>query len=313
MRCGWANMWLAMPALSQSFTPRHLIVMRFTANLRPMRTDWALFQEARDEEIPLFRAAMLIARDEYPDLDTDYYEDLCQRWSQAIAPRVKGADSPIVALQILNKYLFEELGFSGNDEDYYDPRNSYLNEVFERRLGIPISLGVVHMEIARRLDMDLEGIAFPGHFLVRLPVQGGLMVLDPFQGGRSLDVDELRQRAQPHMGQESLGDQQLLKLLDPASHRAILTRMLRNLRSVYIEKDDLERALRCADRLLIVDPSLAMEYRERARLYQALGYSKGVVEDLKRYLALSPDADDAQGARQALVDAQHMMRDSRIN
>ena len=115
------------------------------------------------------------------------------------------------------------------------------------------------------------------------------------------------------MGQESLGDQQLLKLLDPASHRAILTRMLRNLRSVYIEKDDLERALRCADRLLIVDPSLAMEYRERARLYQALGYNKGVVEDLKRYLALSPDADDAQGARQALVDAQHMMRDSRIN
>lgn len=278
-----------------------------------MRTDWAIFQEARDEEIPLFRAALLIARDEYPDLDADYYEDLCENWRRSIAPKIERADSPIIALQALNRYLYEELGFSGNDDDYYDPRNSYINEVFERRLGIPISLGVMQMEIARRLGMDLEGIAFPGHFLVRLPVQGGLMVLDPFQGGRSLDVDELRQRAQPHVGQETLGDQQLLKLLDPASHRAILTRMLRNLRSVYIEKEDLERALRCADRLLIIDPSLGMEYRERARLYQALGYAKGVVDDLKRYLALSPDADDAQGARQVLVDAQRMMRDSPIN
>lgn len=278
-----------------------------------MMTDWTLFRNARDEDIPLFGAALLIARDEYPDLDPRDYEEQCETWRRAIAAKVEKAESPIAALQALNRYLFEELGFSGNDDDYYDPRNSYINEVFERRLGIPISLGVMQMEIARRVGMELEGVAFPGHFLVRLPVQGGLMVLDPFQGGRSLDVDELRQRAQQHVRKEELGDQQLLKLLDPASHRAILTRMLRNLRSVYVEKDDPERALRCADRLITVDPALAMEYRERARLYQALGYSKGVVEDLQRYLALAPDAEDAQGARQALVDAQRMMRSSAIN
>jgi regulator of sirC expression with transglutaminase-like and TPR domain len=291
----------------------HLIVTAGGANYDAMNTDWTLLSEAKDDEIPLFRAALLIARDEYPELDTAYYEDLCQGWTRAIAPSVERAETPIGALQALNRYLFEELGFSGNDDDFYDPRNSYINEVFERRLGIPISLGVVQIELARRLGMDLEGIAFPGHFLVRMPVQGGLMVLDPFQGGRSLDVDELRQRAQPHVGREELGDQQLLRLLDPASHRAILTRMLRNLRSVYVERDDLERAVRCADRLLTIDPSLAMEYRERARLYQALGYSKGVVEDLRRYLALAPEADDAQGARQALVDAQRDALDSPIN
>lgn len=269
-----------------------------------MKTDWTLFGNVRDEEIPLFQSALLIARDEYPDLDTQYYDDLCESWRGSIAPQVERATSPIAALQALNRFLFEELGFSGNNDDYYDPRNSYINDVFERRLGIPISLAVMQMEVARRLGLGLEGVAFPGHFLVRMPVQGGVMVLDPYQGGRSLDVDELRQRAQPHMEQEDLGDQQLLKLLDPASHRAILTRMLRNLRSVYMEKDDLERALRCADRLLTVDADLAMEYRERAKLYQALGYNKGVVADLTRYLKLAPNADDAQGVHQLLVDAQ---------
>lgn len=278
-----------------------------------MKTDWTLFGNARDEEIPLFQSALLIACDEYPDLDTQYYEDVCENWRASIAPQVERATSPIASLQALNRFLFEELGFSGNNDDYYDPRNSYINDVFERRLGIPISLAVMQMEVARRLGMGLEGVAFPGHFLVRMPVQGGVMVLDPYQGGRSLDVDELRQRAQPHVGQESLGDQQLLRLLDPASHRAILTRMLRNLRSVYLERQDLERALRCADRLLTVDPGLAMEYRERARLYQALGYNKGVIDDLTHYLKLAPDADDAQGVHQMLVDAQRGATDTRIN
>jgi regulator of sirC expression with transglutaminase-like and TPR domain len=278
-----------------------------------MGTDWTLFGNVRDEEIPLFQAALLIASDEYPDLDAQYYEDLCASWSAALAPEVERAGTPVAALQALNRFLFEELGFSGNDDDYYDPRNSYINEVVERRLGIPISLAIMQMEVARRLGLPLQGVAFPGHFLVRLLVQGGVMVLDPYQGGRSLDVEELRQRAQAHVGPQELGDQQLLRLLDPASHRAILTRMLRNLRSVYLERQDLERALRCADRLLTIDPTLAVEYRERARLYQALGYDRGVVADLTRYLALQPQAEDAQLVRQALVDAQRGAASRRIN
>lgn len=275
--------------------------------------DWDFYAHARDGDIPLFDAALLIARDEYPQLDVAFYDAQCAQWAASLAPAIERADSSIARLVALNRFLYEELGFAGNDEDYYDPRNSYLNDVFERRLGIPISLGVLQIELARRVGMDLQGIAFPGHFLVRLPVSGGVMVLDPYQRGRSLDVDELKVRAQPHVGREQLGDDQLLKLLDPASHRNILTRMLRNLRAVYTERGDLERALRCADRMLTVDPSLASEYRERARLYDAIGHPKGVVDDLGRYLAMAPDADDAAGTRQSLVDAQRLLREQPIN
>lgn len=278
-----------------------------------MVDSWTLFKDAKDEDIPLFRTALLIAHDEYPDLDPAYFEEQLEGWRRALEGPVRRAGSTIGAVQALNRYLFDELGFAGNDEDFYDPRNSYLNEVIERRLGIPISLGVVHIELARRLGMGLEGIAFPGHFLVRMPVQGGVMVLDPFQGGRSLDVDELRIRAQAHVRRDTLADEDLIRLLDPASHRAILTRMLRNLRSVYAERADLERALRCADRLLQVDPSLAAEYRERARLYQALGHDHGAAADLRRYLALAPEAEDAAAIRQQLIDAQRAAGGRPIN
>lgn len=278
-----------------------------------MADAWTQFSDAEDEDIPLFRAALMIAHDEYPDLDAAYFEDQVETWRTALEGPVRRAGSTIAAVQALNRYLFEELGFAGNDEDFYDPRNSYLNDVIERRLGIPISLGVVHIELARRLGLGLEGIAFPGHFLVRMPVQGGVMVLDPFQGGRSLDVDELRLRAQAHVRREALADEDLIRLLDPASHRAILTRMLRNLRSVYAEREDLERALRCADRLLQVDPSLAAEYRERARLYQALGHALGAAADLRRYLAMAPGADDAPAVRQQLIDVQRAAGGQAVN
>ncbi len=270
-----------------------------------MDTRWQDLARRKDEDINLLDAALLIAGDEYPDLEAAYYTGLCEQWRKQVSPQIERAGSQLDALQALNRFLYEEQGLAGNDEDFYDPRNNYINQVMERRLGIPITLGLLQIDLASRLGLGIEGIAFPGHFLIRMPVQGGLMVLDPFQRGRSLDVGELRQRAQPHMApDQDLGDQQLFKLLDPASHRSILTRMLRNLRSVYLEKDDLERALRCADRLLTIDPSQAMEYRERARLYHALEYFPGVVRDLDRYLAMAPDADDAGMARNALIEAQ---------
>lgn len=275
---------------------------------------WQDLARRKDEDIKLLDAALLIAGDEYPDLEPAYYTALCEQWRKQVSPQIERAGSQVEALQALNRFLYEEQGLAGNDEDFYDPRNNYINQVMERRLGIPITLGLLQIDLASRLGLGIEGIAFPGHFLIRMPVQGGLMVLDPFQRGRSLDVGELRQRAQPHMApDQDLGDQQLFKLLDPASHRSILTRMLRNLRSVYLEKKDLERALRCADRLLTIDPTQAMEYRERARLYHALEYFPGVVRDLDRYLAMAPDADDAGMARNALIEAQARQRRTRLH
>lgn len=279
-----------------------------------MNKHWQDLARRKDEDIKLLDAALLIAGDEYPDLEPAYYTDLCEQWRKQVSPQIERAGSQVEALQALNRFLYEEQGLAGNDEDFYDPRNNYINQVMERRLGIPITLGLLQIDLASRLGLGIEGIAFPGHFLIRMPVQGGLMVLDPFQRGRSLDVGELRQRAQPHMApDQDLGDQQLFKLLDPASHRSILTRMLRNLRSVYLEKKDLERALRCADRLLTIDPTQAMEYRERARLYHALEYFPGVVRDLDRYLTMAPDADDAGMVRNALIEAQARQRRTRLH
>jgi regulator of sirC expression with transglutaminase-like and TPR domain len=202
----------------------------------------------------------------------------------------------------INRHLFEELGYCGNHAEYYDPRNSYLNEVFERRLGNPISLAVVQMEVARRLGLPLDGVSFPGHFLVRLPVDDGVLVMDPFNRGRPLGEDELRERARPHLGGEPPDDEALYQILHPASHRAMLMRMLRNLHGTYTEADDWERAVRCADRILRLSPDNAEALRDRGLGYAKLGYQRGARADLARYLHLYPRAADSGSLRERLVD-----------
>jgi regulator of sirC expression with transglutaminase-like and TPR domain len=263
---------------------------------------WTLLQATRDEDIPLLGAALLIARDEYPDLDITACESEIAKLSRAFRSSAAAAADEIARMQALNLFLFEEQGFSGNQSDYYDPRNSYLNDVLERRLGIPISLAILQISIARDAGLALEGVSFPGHFLVRLPVADGLIVLDPYQRGRSIDADELRERAQPHMGVRRVGDQLLTEMLAPASHRQILQRMLRNLLGVYRERGDLERALRCSDRLLTLDPRDLDGLRQRGLLYLEVGHLTGAREDLLRYLAEAPEGAERDQIRAALLE-----------
>jgi regulator of sirC expression with transglutaminase-like and TPR domain len=268
------------------------------------RTDpWDALSALDDDEIPLLRATLLIARDEYPDLDIEAYESICRDYESQLKPHIDALHDDQPRLAALNRFLFDELGFSGNQQDYYDPRNSYLNDVMDRRLGIPISLGVIQMELARRMGVPLEGVSFPGHFLVRLPVDGGLLVLDPYHKGRSVDAHELKLRAKPHLGGNDIDDQQLLQILAPATHRAILMRMLRNLKGLYSERETWDKALRCADRLVRLDPSQAEEVRDRGQLYLRVGHGKGARADLARYLKLKPDADDIDSVRAALIEA----------
>ena len=259
-----------------------------------MNDAWLHLRSAKDEEIPLFASALLIAKDEYPDLADGDYETQLSKYALRLREVVDRNDAPAAQLRSLNSFLFEELGFSGNDQDYYDPRNSYLNDVIDRRLGNPISLAVVQMELARRLELPLQGVSFPGHFLVRLPLDEGIVVLDPFQKGRSLDAAELRRRARSHLETQDIDDQRLARMLEPASHRAILSRMLRNLKTVYAEREQWDKALRCCDRLLTVDPHQPSEYRDRGQLYLRLGHQLAARSDLHRYLALVPQADDAE-------------------
>jgi regulator of sirC expression with transglutaminase-like and TPR domain len=263
--------------------------------------DWTMLARLADEQVPLLRSALLIAHDEYPDLDIAACEALVESHVDSLREEVAQIASAPLKMQAINHRLFDELGYAGNHDEYYDPRNSYLNEVLNRRLGNPISLAVVQMEVARRLGVPLDGVSFPGHFLVRLPVDDGVLVMDPFNGGRPLNADELRQRARPHFG-EDVPDEALMQILSPAPHRAILMRMLRNLYAVYSEKTDWSRAVRCADRILHLIPDNAEAMRDRGLGYLELGHYAGARRDLGRYLQQNPEASDVESIRERLIE-----------
>jgi regulator of sirC expression with transglutaminase-like and TPR domain len=264
--------------------------------------EWNSLASLGDDELPLLGTALLIARDEYPDLDPTPYWAQVDTYASALRPQLERDIDLPARLTAINKYLFEEVGYAGNNAQYDDPRNSYMNDVVDRKLGIPISLAVIQIEVTRRLGMPLDGISFPGHFLVRLPVDDGILVLDPYNKGRPVSAEELRERASPHLGGHPPDDQQLLQILAPATHRMILMRMLRNLKGLYLERGDWERVARSADRLLKLSPDTAEALRERGLAYRELGYTKGAREDLARYLQLLPEADDLDAVRAALID-----------
>jgi regulator of sirC expression with transglutaminase-like and TPR domain len=264
--------------------------------------DWNSLATLGDDELPLLGTALLIARDEYPDLDAASYSAQVDTYAKALRPQLERDIDLPARLTAINKYLFEEVGYAGNNSHYDDPRNSYMNDVVDRKLGIPISLAVIQIEVTRRLGMPLDGISFPGHFLVRLPVDDGILVLDPYNKGRPVSAEELRERASPHLGGQPPDDQQLLQILEPATHRMILMRMLRNLKGLYLERGDWERVARTADRLLKLSPDTAEALRERGLAYRELGYTRGAREDLVRYLQLLPEADDVDAVRSALID-----------
>ena len=264
--------------------------------------DWNSLAACGDDELPLLETALLIARDEYPHLDPGAYADTIQSYADALKPKLGGDIDLPATLTTINRYLFEELGFAGNNTQYDDPRNSYLYEVFDRKLGIPISLAVVQIELTRRLGLPLDGISFPGHFLVRMPVDDGILVMDPYNKGRPVSADELKERASPHLGGSPPDDVQLIEILAPATHRVILSRMLRNLNGLYQHQEDWERVARTSDRLLKISPETPEPLRDRGLAYRELGYAKGAREDLARYLQKLPNAEDAEAVRDALID-----------
>lgn len=262
---------------------------------------WDQLKNYRDAELPLWSAALLIARDEYPELDGGALDRTLDDWCNALHDRI-GEPHTLQALQALNRFVFDEQGFAGDDDNYYDPRNSYLNEVMTRRLGNPISLAVLQLELARRLGLPMRGVSFPGHFLLRFPLDDGLLILDPYHKGRSLDADELRLRASPHLPGQRIGDEQLGRLLEPAPNRLILMRILRNLKQLYVERNDFERALRSTDRLLILDPSDSDELRDRGKLYAHIGHGAAAIADFRQYLERRADAEDAAQIRLWMIE-----------
>ncbi|HTP63658.1 MAG TPA: tetratricopeptide repeat protein [Burkholderiales bacterium] len=272
-----------------------------------------------DKDIDLARACLQVAEDAYPGLDVDGYVEEIERFAgrlrARLAPPVSAEDRVIA----LNEFLFYDLGFRGNAGNYYDPRNSYLNEVLDRRTGIPITLSVLYLEIGKRIGLPLEGVSFPGHFLVRLPMRGGTLVLDPFAGGLPQSEDELRERLKrviPRVAGAGTGgvpvtDLPLDQFLEPASKRQILARLLRNLKGVYREKDNPERLLEVLNRMIIVAPETAAERRDRGYVYERLECWRPALQDLADYLEREPDAADLHEVRARMMELS--LRCARLN
>jgi regulator of sirC expression with transglutaminase-like and TPR domain len=256
-----------------------------------------------DEDIDLVRGALLIAAEEYPDLDLDGCVGVLNGLAEALRKRLRPDIGPTDSIRSLNRYMFDELGFHGATEDYYDPRNSFLNDVLARRTGIPITLAIVYMSLGRGIGLRLEGVSFPGHFLVRCPVHDGTAILDPYHKGASLGIPDLQKRLTPVQG-KAPSRAEVAALLAPARTREILSRLLRNLRGIYMHYRQLPQALSATSRILALSPDNAREWRERANLHLALECFRAALADFQSYLALAPEADDAEAVRARVVELQ---------
>lgn len=265
---------------------------------------------AEDESLPLTEAALSIAQDAYPDLDLQgtlaEIDELALRVSRRLP---EGAD---VRQQIafLNRVFFREMGFAANLNDFLDPDNSHLHVVLRRRRGIPISLAVLYLEVASQLGLPVRGVSFPGHFLLRVALPDGDAMLDPTTG-RALTESDMVEMLEPYVA--NAGDsvaRALRMLLEPATRREIVARMLRNLKSVYLQTERWERLLAIQQRLVILLPDSIEEVRDRGFAYARLEYVRPALEDLETYLDERPDADDATVVESQLQELRQRMLDN---
>jgi regulator of sirC expression with transglutaminase-like and TPR domain len=252
-----------------------------------------------DAEVDLAVGALLIAAEEYPQLTEAPYLHRLDVLAERVRDRLGTETAPVLVLEELCRVLFEEEGFCGNAQAYYDPRNSFLNDVLDRRLGIPITLGIVALEVGWRLGLPLTGVNFPGHFLIRYEGEVARLLVDPYDGGRVRWEDqgqELLDRV--YGGMVRMRD----SFLDPASRVDILARVLTNLKGIYLNVRDDDRALAAVDRILMLRPAAGVEMRDRGLLLARAGRADEAVADLERYLDVVPAAPDAQRVRSLIED-----------
>jgi regulator of sirC expression with transglutaminase-like and TPR domain len=266
----------------------------------------ALVEPTReDESIPLAAAALAIARMEYPDLDADHYLARLDEIAEQVRTRMRKNPTARESIALLNQVLFQEEGLRGNREDFYDPRNSFLNDVLDRKLGIPITLSVVYLEVARRAGFPVAGVGMPGHFLLKhYDVVAGEIFIDAFDRGRILGPDDCQQRLdEVYGGQVDMR----AEYLQPVTHREVLGRMLNNLRQIYLRQQNGRKGLAVLDMLLAIPPGSPDLLRERALLRLDLDQYVGAAQDLGKYLKLAPEAADAQAVRETFEMVRQMV------
>ena len=255
-----------------------------------------------DEQFPLLEAAISLAQDEYPDLDVQQVLGDVDQLLARIKRRLPADASALQKLRLLNQFFFHDLNFGGNVNDYYDPDNSYVNVVLKTRRGIPITLAVMWLELAGSLGLNARGVAFPGHFMVKVNLPKGQVVIDPFTG-QSLSREELSERLEPFR-QRSSGfdefDTPIGLYLQSTPPREIISRMLRNLKEIHKTQEDWQRLIAVEDRLIVLQPDVWAEYRDRGLAWAVQGHADRAVPDLEKYLAFAEDALDLDAIAERL-------------
>ncbi len=269
------------------------------AGITTPRECFAAIARLPDDRISLAEAALWIAAEEQPGLDPEPWLARLDEMGRRLRPRLEDLRDPLDRVERLAGFLSDEIGLRGNEDDYYDPRNSYLNEVIGRGLGIPITLALVYIEVGRRAGVPLEGVGFPGHFLLRHSLHTQL-VIDPFERGRLLTLDDCKAMLE-RLSNGTLAFEP--RLLRPSTPRQILVRMLNNLRGVYLHRGELPRVLGVLDRVLLLDPDDLGARRDRGLLSLRWGDPDRGIEDLERYLALEPEAPDTEAIENVIAEA----------
>ncbi len=262
------------------------------------RRQFALEVCRTDAEIDLARAALLVAREEYPQLPIDHYLARLDTLAEEVRDRIAGETAHLIILQELLRTLYERNQLKGNREAYYDPRNSFICDVLDRRKGIPLTLGIILLEVGWRLELPLEGISFPGHFLVRYPGEQLRLLMDPFDGGRIRFEDQAQELLDRVYGGMVRVRPEFLR---SASRREMLVRLLTNLKGVYLNVHDHRRALSAVERILVIHPTATAEIRDRGTLLARMGRTEEALAQLQWYLDYAPEATDA-GRIRALVE-----------
>jgi regulator of sirC expression with transglutaminase-like and TPR domain len=255
----------------------------------------SFMSEVARSPIDVTRAAFIFAKEiAYPALDIARYLERLDQLAASVWINISAVRTPAAQAKALAESLFGQIGFQGNQQNYTDPRNSYLNEVFDRRLGIPISLSVIYMAIADRLGIPAAGIGLPGHFIVKVPAENGPGFIDPFHAGRQLTLDDCARLVEQTVGYSGpLQDE----WLEPIPAQAILTRMLNNLRGIYLQEQAWQLAQATIERLQILQPELVELQRDLGVIHHRSGSLRLAAYHYERYLQAAPDAPDAETIR----------------
>jgi regulator of sirC expression with transglutaminase-like and TPR domain len=257
-----------------------------------------------DEGLPLLEAAIAIAQDEYPDLDVQEVLGDVDQLLARLRRRCAQHEDPLQRLRTLNQFFFHDLGFGGNVNNYYDPDNSHIHVLLRTRRGIPISLAVIWLELAQGLGLRAKGVGFPGHFMVKVNLPNGQVVIDPFTG-QSLSREDLSERAEPYKRLNGLVDDFDVPVglyLQAAPSRDILARMLLNLKEIHRTQEDWLRLIAVQDRLLILLPDAWIEYRDRGLAWAEMGDAQLAVNDLEVYIAQAGDPLDREAMQRRVSE-----------